>query len=80
MAVSWCLLQLGVRLPKFQDSRKNKASPVFTGWTDDSETGQSPLSSLFSKIVPFMQVATRPLGVNAVPVRQFAGSSALHFY
>jgi hypothetical protein len=49
-----------VRLPKFQDSRKNKANPVFTGWTDDSETGQSPLSSLFSKIVPFMQVATRP--------------------
>jgi thiol-disulfide isomerase/thioredoxin len=46
--------QLCVRMPEFRDNRKSRQSYIFNGWTDESEP-KSPLSELFSKLVPLLQ-------------------------
>jgi hypothetical protein len=58
--------QVGARLPKFKDTRKNKGQPVFTGWTSEEEH-RSPLSELFSTVVPAMQTLQRKRGAIRFP-------------
>ena len=55
-----------VRAPKFRDSRKMRQSPVFNGWTDENEPS-SPVSELFSKLVPFLQRLKRQRGALRYP-------------
>ena len=49
------------RLPEFKDTRKNRRSNVFVGWTDDNEPF-SPLATLCSEIVPIMRHMRRSKG------------------
>lgn len=55
-----------VRAPKFRDSRKMRQSPVYNGWTDENEPN-SPVSELFSKLVPFLQRLKRQRGALRYP-------------
>ena len=46
--------QVCVRMPEFRDSRKSRQSYVYNGWVDETEP-RSPLSELFTKLVPLLQ-------------------------
>ena len=50
--------QVSLRMPKFKDTRKNATSKQFNGWVDESDP-RSPLSELFSKLVPAMSTLKR---------------------
>lgn len=54
------------RLPRFRDTRKIKNVNVFNGWVDEREP-QSPLSQLFSQLVPIMQSLKKKKGVVEFP-------------
>eukprot|EP01052_Picozoa_sp_SAG31_P044030 SAG31_NODE_7533_length_1662_cov_1.431222_2_plen_394_part_00 len=55
-----------VRAPKFKDTRKLRQSPIYNGWTDDSEP-HSPVSELFGKLVPFLRRLKKQRGALRYP-------------
>ena len=55
-----------VRMPRFRDNRKSRQSSIFNGWTDDKES-RSPVSDLFSALVPMMQRLKRQRGALRYP-------------
>ena len=54
------------RLPQFRDTRKNKGSAVFNGFSDESEP-HSPLSNLLEEVVPMMKIMKRSKGALKFP-------------
>ena len=58
--------QLGVRMPKFKDTRKVKKGSVFNGWVDEKEP-TSPLGDMFNTIVPTLVALKRKRGTILFP-------------
>ena len=57
-----------VRMPKFKDTRKARQSPIYNGWTDESEP-RAPVAELFAKLVPGLQRLKRQRGALRYPPR-----------
>ena len=57
-----------VRMPKFKDTRKARQSPIYNGWTDESEP-RAPIAELFGKLVPGLQRLKRQRGALRYPPR-----------